>query len=37
MKKSTNLFLYRICAIAIMVVFTALACFIKPSIAADKQ
>jgi simple sugar transport system substrate-binding protein len=37
MKKSTNLFFNRIRAIAIVVVFTALACFMQPAIAADKQ
>ena len=34
MKKSTNLFFNRICAIAIVVVFAALACFMQPAIAA---
>ncbi len=37
MKKNTYLFFYRLCAIAIVAVFAALACLIQPAIAADKK
>ena len=37
MKKRTNLFFNRIITIAIVAVFTAIACFMQPAIAADKK
>ena len=37
MKKNTHLFFNRICAIAIVAVFIALACLLQPALAADKQ
>ncbi|MGD9323958.1 MAG: substrate-binding domain-containing protein, partial [Desulfobacterales bacterium] len=37
MKNSTNLNFYRICAIAIVAVFTALACLMQPAIAVEKK
>ncbi|MGD8446150.1 MAG: hypothetical protein PVH85_29400, partial [Desulfobacterales bacterium] len=37
MKKNTNLRFNRICAIAVVAVFIALACSLQPALAADKQ
>jgi len=37
MKKNADLFFNRICAIAVVAVFIALACGLQPALAADKQ
>ena len=36
-EKNTDLFFNRICAIAVVAIFTVLACLLQPAIAADKQ